>query len=226
MSTFDASRHGAHQAADPHDPVPTPDDRLPAGYNVPPSEVTDKPDARFFTPPDDVPIMSTLDQLRANADEADDREPITVLNPKETIRLTLRTDVEQSDIQRWSNKALPKQDRDRLNRRGGAPNVTRLNPVVMFASAIAETTIQVEVYSAATGTWTVVCDDRTQEPLTFADTTLRQVLGGIDAVSAVKRAFNGSEPALMRAGQELIDATGFGDDVAGDDDEDPTVAAG
>lgn len=237
---FDASTPGTHRADPPAPDVPAEDmngpahAHLPAGYNDPPGGVTDTPPRHqdFYTDPpipdaDDVPLLSTLDQLRAVAAEEDTREPITVLNPRETIRLTLRTDLDQPDIQRWSNKALDRKDREKLNRRGGAPNMTRLNPVVMFASAIAETTLQVEVWQRATRTWEVVRNERNGEPLTFADTALRQVLGGMDVVSAVKRAFNGSEPALMAAGQRLIDASGFGDDdVVDGDDEDPTVAVG
>lgn len=217
MSTFDASSHG-----DQTQDVPPQDVTPPLyGYNEPPGEVRG-PDAA------DEPAMSTLDQLRASAAEEDDREPITVLNPKKTIRLTLRTDLEQKQIQRWSNVALDRKVRAKLDRRGGTPNLTKLDPVIMYATGIAETCISVEVWSRATQTWNTVVDERTGEPLTFADPMLRQVLGGIDAVSAVKRAFNSSEPALMTAGQRLLDASGFGDDDAGEGDgeADPTTAAG
>lgn len=219
MSTFDASSQPAH-AADQD--VPPQDVTDPIGdYHA---SHTDGPAPADY--PVDEPLMSTLDQLRASADEEDDREPITVLNPRETIRLTLRTDLEQKEIQRWSNVALDRKVRQKLDRRGGTPNLTKLNPVIMYATAIAETCTGVEVWSRATNTWTEVTDDRTGEPLTFSDPMLRQVLGGIDAVSAVKRAFNNSEPALMTAGQRLIDASGFGDDDELGDDEDPTTATG
>lgn len=215
MSTFDVSSHG-DQTQDA--PAPT----YPYGHNEPPGDVHSPP-----TDGPDVPLLSTLDELRSIVGEEDTREPITVLNPRETIRLTLRTDLEQREIRKWSNRALDRKDREKLNRRGGSPNLTNLDPVVMFASAIAETCIQVEVLARASGTWQVVKDERSGEALTFADAALRQVLGGLDAVSAVKRAFNGSEPALMTAGQRLIDASGFGeDDAIADDGEDPPVAAG
>lgn len=207
LSTFDASSQGAHSA-----------DPSLLGYNDPPGAV--------HSPEQDMPLLSTLDELRAVAAEEDTRAPITVTNPRETIRLTLRTDLEQREIRQWSNRSLDRKDREKLKRRGGSPNLTNLDPVVMFASAIAETCIQVEVLSRSSNTWQVVTDERTGEPLTFGDATLRQVLGGLDAVSAVKRAFNGSEPALMNAGNRLIDASGFGDEVDEDDEEDPTTAAG
>lgn len=225
MSTFDAStpdpRHAASSAEVPaQDVAPDPGFGHPA---YPPGtqlgHTADQGDEQ-----DDGPILSTLDLLRASAAEEDDREPITVMNPKETIRLTLRTDLTQRDIQRWSNRALEKKDREKLNRKGGAPNLTKLSAVVMYAAAIAETCIQVEVWSRAKNDWDVVADERSGEPLTFADSALRQVLGGLDTVSAVKRAFNNSEPALMTAGGRLIDASGFGDDDDLGDDEDPLAA--
>jgi hypothetical protein len=210
VSTFDASS----------DPQDLPQTNL---TGTPPGVVHHVGDA---APEPELSAVSTLDELRAVVAEEDTREPITVTNPRETIRLTLRTDLSQSEIRRWSNRALDRKDREKLNRRGGSPNLTNLDPVVMFASAIAETCIQVEVLSRATNTWQVVRDERSGEPFTFADVALRQVLGGIDAVSAVKRAFNGSEPALMTAGQRLLNASGFGDDDTIDDGEDPTRAAG
>lgn len=223
MSTFDASSHG-----DQTQEHPSAHEQLLTNYPA------DEDDGRVAglrgpdTPRPDEPVMSTLDQLRASAAEEDDREPITVTNPRETIRLTLRTDLEQREIQRWSNLALDRKVRQKLDRRGGTPNLTKLNPVIMYATAIAETCTGVEVWSRATQTWNEVVDERTGEPLTFADATLRQVLGGIDAVSAVKRAFNNSEPALMTAGQRLINASGFGDDDEVRDElgVDPTTAAG
>lgn len=209
MSTFDASTH----------------------YNPAPEDVP-SPDVRHtpYRDPDPEPVgVSTLDELRFAAEETDDREPITVTNPLDTIRLTLRTDIEQKDIQAWQHKALPQKHRDQLRRRGGNPNLSLLDPVVMFAHAIAATTTQVEVRSRATGEWRPVIDQNTGDPLTFADAGLRQVIGGLDTVSAVKRAFNRSEPSMLEAGQRLLDASGFGLDDDSDglgDDGDPTNAAG
>lgn len=218
MSTFDVSSHGDQTQDLPATDVTDP----PYGYNDPPGEVHHPQQG------DGMAGMSTLDELRAAGDEVDEREPITVANPRDRIRLTLRTNFEQKDVQRWQFKALPLKHREMLRRRGGQPNLSLLDPVAMFASAIAETTIQVEVRSRATGEWSVVTDQHTGDLLTFADAPLRQILGGLDTVSAVKRAFNRSDPALLDAGQQLLDAAGFGaDGTALDDDEtDPTTAAG
>lgn len=211
MSTFDATTPAA------------------SSYDTP---VAERYDNDFPGPPpavgahasDEPTAVSTLDELRAAAAEVDPREPIQVVNPKGRIRLTLRTDVSQSDVQRWSNLSLPREERARLRKRGGNPNLSTIKPVLMFATAIAECTTEVEVLSRATGEWVIVADERTGDPLTFDDPTLRQIVGGIDAVTAVKNVFNKSEAALLRAGDQLIDATGFGDDIPGDS-EDPTNAA-
>lgn len=214
MSTFDATSTDPAYAS------------LPAGYNEPPGEVKHAlPDLGRTV--DAMASRSTLDELRDAGDEVDEREPITVINPRQRIRLTMRTDFEQKDVQRWQFKALPLKHREQLSRRGGQPNLSLLDPVVMFALAIAETTIQVEVRSRQTGDYNVVTDEHSGDLLTFADPTLRKVIGGIDAITAVKRTFNQSDPALLDAGQRLLTAAGFGDDgTALGDGEDPTSAAG
>lgn len=216
MSTFDAS------SANRTDPAYA---SLSAGYDEPPGEVKHAlPD--FGRTVEAVASRSTLDELRAAGDEVDEREPITAVNPRQRIRLTMRTDFEQKDVQRWQFKALPLKHREQLGRRGGQPNLSLLDPVVMFALAIAETTIQVEVRSRQTDEYITVTDEHSGDLLTFADPALRQVIGGIDAITAVKRAFNRSDPALLDAGQRLLTAAGFGDDGAALGDEDPTSAAG
>lgn len=221
MSTFDASGQGAH-AVDQHDHLPPNEGGSPYGYNEPGG--MNYPPASEAEPP----TVSTLDELRSAGEEVDEREPITEVNPRKRIRLTMRTDFEQKDIQRWQFKALPAKHREQLNRRGGQPNLSLLDPIVMYALAIAETTVQVEVRSRTTGEFTVVVDENTGDLLTFADPALRKVIGGIDVVTAVKRAFNRSDPAMLEAGQRLLDAAGFGTDTATDldGDEDPTSAAG
>jgi len=230
VSTFDASTPDQHdhppQAANTPAYTST---TLPGGYGYDNDAPDPAPGIHYADLPTAEPVgRSTLDELRAAAAEEDTREPITVVNPRNTIRLTLRTDLEQHDLQRWQNKALPLDQRQKLARKGGQPNLSKLDTVIMFASAIADTTTLVEVRSRATNDWQPVVNEHGGEPLTFADTALRQVLGGVDAISAVKGAFNRSEPALLDAGMRLLDASGFGDDDVAEvgDGQDPTVAAG
>lgn len=209
MSTFDATSHSDQDGAAHARPDYAADDAAPM--------LADEPIA-----------TSTLDDLREAGRQTDDREPITVTNPRDTIRLTLRTDFPQKDLQRWQWMALPLKHREQLRRRGGQPNLSLVDPIVMFAAAVADTCIQVEVRSRATGQYRAVVNEHNGEPLTFADGVLRQQLGAMDTPTAVRHAFNRSDPALLDAGARLIEAAGFGDGDTGLDgaDGDPTTATG
>jgi hypothetical protein len=171
----------------------------------------------FGEPDADQGGLSTLDLLRVVAAETVDTEPYVFENPLGTLRFTCDTNIEQKSLTSWQRAALPPQAR---SKRGGVPDLSRLDPVVYFARAIAATCTMVEVRRRADGEFTAIVDQSSGDLLTFKDPALLSALGGLDATSAVRNAMNGAEWAVQREGTVLLEKAGYieGD---GDGDEDP-----
>lgn len=161
--------------------------------------------------------LSTLDLLRAKAEEVVEFPPYVFENPKATIRFTCATTIEQRQLSVWQRASLPPEER---KKRGGVPDLSKLDPIVYFTRAIAATCNLVEVRERASGQYVAITHQRTGEPLTFDDNELLLAMGSPDKVTAVRNAMNKADWAIQKEGTELLARAGYGDPV-GDDDEDP-----
>lgn len=185
-------------------PADSPDDDTSYGHG------------RIAEPGDEGNGLSTLDLLRAKAEEVVEFPPYVFENPKRTIRFTCSTAIEQRQLTAWQNASLPIEER---KRRGGVPNLSKLDPIVYFTRAIAATCDLVEVRGQASGKYVPITHQRTGEPLTFDDTELLLAMGSPDKVSAVRNAMNKADWAIQKEGTELLARAGYGEPAG--DDEDP-----
>lgn len=165
---------------------------------------------------DDTAGLSTIDLLRAKAGEVVEFPDFVFDNPKGTIRFTCATNITQKQLTSWQRAAMPVTAR----KRGGAPDLSKLDPIIYFTRAIAAQCVLVEVRSRSTAQWQPITHNRTGEPLTFDDPELLTALGGLDRTVAVRNAMNGAEWAIQEKGTELLAAAGYGERDE-DDDEDP-----
>jgi hypothetical protein len=161
-------------------------------------------------------VSSTLDDLRAAAQASEEVAEAEftdhyLYGPGKHLRLTCSTELEQSDWKRIQIAALPPAQRKKMR-----PDPRKIDEVVMYALLIGEQTKEIGVLQG----------DGDYLPMTgtFDDPELLAALGATEVAVAVHRVFGRQDAYVLRAGEELINACGFGDRRPGDpqDDEDPT----
>lgn len=162
------------------------------------------------------PLSSTLDDLRAAVEASEQVVEVEFVDhelfgPGEHIRLTCSTKMSQAELKRLNFAGLPRHER-----RKRAPDLTKLDEAQVFALVIARQCHEVAVR----------CPDDSYKPMPgdFGDPELLATLGAVDAAVAVRRVFGNEDAYLLRAGQELLEACGWGERRPGDpgDDSDPT----
>lgn len=168
------------------------------------------------TPVVDGKVSSTLDDLRAAAQASEEVAEAEfkdhyLYGPGRHLRLACSTELEQSDWKRIQIASLPPAQRRKMR-----PDPRKVDEVVMYALLIGEQTKEVGILQ----------DDGGYLPMdgTFKDPELLAALGATDLAVAVHRVFGRQDSYVLRAGEELINACGFGERRPGDpqDDEDPT----
>lgn len=175
-------------------------------------ETDESPQA--FNLGEDANPLSPLAMLRSMADEAYDFPDLVVENPTRHMRLTLRTRIENAEVTRWRRAGLPSSK----GNRGGMPDLSRLDTYVMFARAIVDTCVQLEIRPDDKRDYQVI-RDTDGEPLTLKDPALLSALSCADPMTAVRKIFAQSEPHVIRAGGELLRQAGYGE-VEEDDPQD------
>jgi hypothetical protein len=172
---------------------------------------------------DDAPVLSTLDELRAALGEAEavaeqEFEPYALFSPGEVIRVLCSTDLEQTDLKRLQMAAIPKPYR---GGRRGVPDVRKMNEAQAFANIIGEQALEVALRQAD-GRYLPLATRRDIES-PFEDPMVLAAFGVAEAGLAIRRIFV-KDPYLIRAGQDLLDACGYGERKPGEpgEDEDPT----
>ncbi|HZE02613.1 MAG TPA: hypothetical protein VE155_12695 [Pseudonocardiaceae bacterium] len=162
-------------------------------------------------------LSSTLDDLRAAVaatDEVAETEfpDLPLYGPGRHLRFICSTELEAPDWKRMQIASLPQAQRKKR-----VPDLRKLDEVMMYALLIAEQCTEIAVLQ----------DDGSYRPMagTFADAELLATLGATDASVAVHRVLGKRDAYVLRAGEELINACGYGERKPGDprdDDEDPT----
>lgn len=160
----------------------------------------------FSTPP-----VSSLDELRAAVEQAEqiaevEFRPLELFGPGRIIRLTCSTELEQSD---WKNIQLASMPLAYRKKR--IPDPRKINEPEAYATLIGKQTTEIAIRQAD-GSYR-------QADGAFDDPKLLAAFGAAEATVAVRRVFV-NDAYLLHAGQELIEACGFGERRPGD--EDPT----
>lgn len=174
-------------------------------------------DAPAVAAPEPELVVDSLSLLRGALAEhqAEAPPPPVVIDvPGGRFRLHCTTEITSAEVTQWQRKSLPPKLRN-------SPKISPLhvNQRILNATILAETTVYMEVRRSSDGSWHTVEDARGQA-LTFSD-GLPQALGTLDAESALKMLFR-RDADLLAAGQQVLDAAGFGDRIGGGE-EDPTM---
>lgn len=161
-------------------------------------------------------VSTSLEDLRAAVEQSEqvaavEFADLNLEGPGGHIRLVCSTELSQDDLKRAQRAGLPPDQRKKR-----MPDVRKLNEVIAFATLISWQTKKVEL-RCADGTYRAVPGD-------LSDPTLLTQLGVMDPVMGVQRIFGNKDAYIMRAGQELMEACGYGERKPGEpgDDEDPT----
>jgi len=177
------------------------------------------------TPAPEVP--STLDDLRAalaaSEQAAEEAFPTHVLyGPGKFIRITCSTELDHDDWKRIQMAAIPQQYRGN-RRRGGIPDVRKLNEAVAWANLIGQQAVEVAIRVGDTDEYKPI--EHTGDDGPFSDPKLLAQFGAAEPGVAVRNIFV-KDPFLLHAGTELQNACGYGErrpgEPADEDESDPT----
>jgi hypothetical protein len=168
---------------------------------------------------------STLDDLRLAVQQAaevaeEEFADHELFSPGGHIRLTCSTELSQADWKRIQFSAIPQAYRGG-RRRGGIPDIRKMDEAVAYAALIGEQTVAVAIRQGD-GTYKTVEHNGEDGP--FSDPALLAKLGAAEPAVAVRNIFV-KDAYLLHAGQELQNACGYGERRPGDpgeDDSDPT----
>lgn len=160
--------------------------------------------------------LSSLDDLRAAVEQSEVAAEIEfadyeLYGPGGHIRLVCSTQLSQPELKKIQIAGLPSEQRKKR-----VPNMLKMDEGVVFATLIARQTVAIELRQSD-GSYKAI-DGDLDTPSVHAQ------LGVMDPVMAVRRIFGNRDAYLMRAGQDLLEACGFGERKPGEpgDDEDPT----
>lgn len=161
------------------------------------------------TPPDvqDAPL-SSLDELAMALAQSDavaehEFEDHILYGPGKVIRLTCSTELDQADLKADQLAAIP-----RAYRRKRIPDATKMDEAEAFARVIGRQTLEIAILR-----------DGAYRPLggTFEDSGVLAAFGAAEAHVAVRRIFS-KDVYLMRAGEEFVEACGYGETKPGEAD--------
>jgi hypothetical protein len=173
--------------------------------------------ARGLSDEPEVAVSSSLEDLRSAVEQAeqvaeiefDDHE---LFGPGRIIKLVCSTELDQPELKRIQLAGFPPAQRKKR-----LPDPRKLDEGIVFATLIARLTTRIELLQDD-GSYRAIEGDLT-------DAHVLAQLGVLDPVMAVKRIFGSKDAYLIRAGEELLNACGYGERKPGepeDDDEDPT----
>lgn len=160
------------------------------------------------------PVVSALDMLRAEVEQRDsqERELLPVEVPGLPVRLMCRTDFSAAEWESWQKLAIPAAKRKSRNL-----SPTDMQQHVLYSLVLVNTCEHLEYRSGQD--WQPITG-KDQEPLNLASREMLDRFGQMDAASLVRKLF-GRDAALLRAGQRVVNASGYGDEEDGG--ENPTV---
>lgn len=164
----------------------------------------------MFEPPE---LPSTLDDLRAAVEQSEQVAEVEfpdclLKGPGGYIQLVCSTQLSQSDFKKIQLAGLPREQR-----RKRIPDIKQMDEVAVYARLIVHQCTQVGLLNGD-GTYRPV-NSNNDRPL--EDSTLLAQLGVMDPVMGVKRVFGNRDALVMRAGIELQEACGYGEDAPGSD---------
>jgi hypothetical protein len=158
-------------------------------------------------------LPSTLDDLRAAVEQSEQVAEVefpdcNLSGPGGYIRLVCSTQLSQQDFKRIQLAGLPREQR-----RKRMPDIKQMDEVAVYSRLIVAQCVRVELLNGD-GSYRAV-DSAQERPL--EDPTLLAQLGVMDPVMGVKRVFGNRDALVMRAGIELQEACGYGEDAPGAD---------
>jgi hypothetical protein len=151
--------------------------------------------------------LSSLDDLRLALEQSDavaqqEFEDYILFGPGKVIRLTCSTDLAQHDLKSDQLAAIP-----RAYRRKRMPDATKMNEAEALGRVIGRQTLEIALRQAD-GSYRAM-------PGTFADANILTAFGAAEVHVAVGRVF-ANDAYLIRAGEELLEACGYGETRPGD----------
>lgn len=163
-----------------------------------------------YAPPE---LPSTLDDLRTAVEQSEQVAEVEFADhflsgPGGYIRLACSTQLPQAEFKRIQLAGLPREQR-----RKRIPDIKQMDEVAVYARLIVRQCHQVQLLNGD-GTYRTVDSDQ-EHPL--EDPSLLAQLGVMDPVMGVKRVFGNRDALVMRAGVELQEACGYGEDAPGGD---------
>lgn len=158
-------------------------------------------------------LPSSLDDLRAALEQSEqvaqvEFPPCYLYGPGRFIRLECSTEITQAEMKKIQLAGLPPEQR-----RKRIPDPRKMDEATVLATLIARQCTGIGLL-AGDGSYKTVGGDLSDPPM------LAQ-LGVMDPVMAVRRVFGNKDAYLLRAGQELVEACGYGEREPGDE-LDPT----
>ena len=157
-------------------------------------------DDATFAPPKAGELPNMLDELRKVVNEDVIKDPITIpVRSRRDVAIRYNTNLDADIMQAWVRRSTDKR---------GNQDVMRL-----CRMAIANQAEQIIFKN-------VDAFDNDGEPLNFRSRTLFDMVGALDAQSAVNKFF-GDDALVITTGTALIDACGYGENI--DDLMDPTT---
>ena len=162
-------------------------------------------------------LSSSLDDLRAAVEHSEQVADVVfadyeLFGPGSYIKLVCSTELDQKDYKRIQFASLPETDR-----RKRRPDLRKMDEVMVYAKVIAAQTTSIELLNSDGETYRPIQGD-------LEDPTVLAQLGVMDPIMAVRRIFGNKDALLLRAGEELIEACGYGEQRPGESDgeSDPT----
>ena len=162
-------------------------------------------------------LSSTLDDLRAAMEHSAavaevEFKPHYLYGPGRFIRLVCSTEIDQADMKKVQLSGLPPEQRKKR-----IPDPRKLDEATVFVNLIVRQCEAIELLQGD-GSYKRVAGDLT-------DAHMLAQLGVMDPGMAVRRVFGNRDAYLVRVGQELVEACGYGESSPGEtggDEDDPT----
>lgn len=150
--------------------------------------------------------VSPLELLAREIDEREsaEEELLPVEVPKLGIRLMCSTRISGKEWQAWQKRAIPQARRRKAT-------ALDLDQVELMCTVLVETCEHIEFRRGpqGSGEWAVM-PGNDGEPMTLKSDELLRRFNQMDSASMVMKLF-GNDAALLKAGQEVVDAAGWGD---------------